>query len=879
MSNGNTKYGDGALNNNINGSDNSAFGICSSRDTNSSWNTSVGAYANMSNVGGISNVAVGTNSLLLNSQGSYNTAIGTATLLKNLSNSNTAIGSNTMENNETGDENIAIGVQSGYANTTGGKNTFIGTYAGISNINGNENVFLGFNSGLNTLNTSNTSQSGNTFLGANTKNTGQNYATVVGYGSEALISDGITLGRLNDSVLIPGKGYINNNDPANEIVTRQYVDTYVTTGINFTKPCACATTDNVNLGDYQDSFIDDVPIATLDASRVLVKCQYSSVPSGWQVNDSTLDASNGIYIFHYNAPPGNSYFTRDASDCEIGDNVSGQSLFVRNGTYNGKYLFRQDVSDAIVGTNSLQYIQVYQIEFELGDGLEYISNTLNVKPNLTDKYEQPFLTNVEFLGDVSVNGHFHVESGIDCCGNVVIADYTGEEAITELLVMAQKNTKNRLGFSLNPGNGSYNRLTQSGDNIMISGDVTGGNPLVIGCWTSNQLNCGIRFTPTNVVLGCGGSDPTPTNRITLNSSNISMSGRLDLSGNLKLTSSDQLNRQIYSSYYNVTSKTDNTDGTVIYQDVSACVFDNNKTSGSHSFAANNSSDVKRTCLNINYDNTSFYNTTIITPNYTTANVTSFRLTDVSGVELRNRLFYQNTCDSNNGFNGLVENGDMFMGFGRGSPNTGSLVIGGHTINSTTDFGVRFDTPNSTIKFASQQMQIYSNIKIYGSANGLSFPDNSLQTNAFTSDLYTKLNGIGMTYGLLLIESPLISGTFYNCGGISGGIYGGISLNPGTYILTINAALLVVATTTVGQILIGPSTNPTELVIETGLNLNIDNKNGATFNPNTQFILPTTAIVSPSITTTYYCLVQASFGTALALKFISINSRFYAVKIA
>lgn len=85
----------------------------------------------------------------------------------------------------------------------------------------------------------------------------------------------------------------------------------------------------------------------------------------------------------------------------------------------------------------------------------------------------------------------------------------------------------------------------------------------------------------------------------------------------------------------------------------------------------------------------------------------------------NRIFYQLNCDSLNMHNKLIQNGDMFMGFNQGAvgDNLGSLVIGSSTGNLYTEgFGVRFDTPNKTIKFASQKMQINSDVSLNGYLN-------------------------------------------------------------------------------------------------------------------------------------------------------------------
>lgn len=155
-------------------------------------------------------------------------------------------------------------------------------------------------------------------------------------------------------------------------------------------------------------------------------------------------------------------------------------------------------------------------------------------------------------------------------------------------------------------------------------------------------------------------------------------------------------------------------------------------------------------------------------------------------------------------------------------------------------------------------------------NIIEYPDGSIQNTAYTNAKDTKLTAIGTTYTGTLTTATLTTGAFYNCGSIS--------LNAGTYILTINATFLVITgSTTIGQILTSHSTSSTGL--SANANLNIDNKNGATYAVGVQFILPTTAIVSPTTTTTYYCLVQASFGTASRLQFNSTNSRFSAVKIA
>ena len=169
MSTGNTKYGDGALNNNTTiAGINSAFGINTLRDNTNKWNTLVGAYAGLVN-NGQSNTGIGANALLKNTSGNYNTALGTAAICFNIDgSSNTAVGSNAMADptNTTGSENTALGTQAGYTNS------------------GNKNTFLGANteSDLNTRSNS----------------------TAIGYGAQITASNQISIGTRSETMYIQG---------------------------------------------------------------------------------------------------------------------------------------------------------------------------------------------------------------------------------------------------------------------------------------------------------------------------------------------------------------------------------------------------------------------------------------------------------------------------------------------------------------------------------------------------------------------------------------------------------------------------------------------------------------------------------------------------
>jgi hypothetical protein len=447
MSVGNTRYGDGALQKNINGSNNTAFGICSSRDTDVSWNTSVGAYANMSNVSGISNVVVGTNAHLLNVSGSYNTALGTASLLNNKANSNTAVGSNAMEKNTSGKENVSVGVQSGYENTNGEKNVFLGSYAGFKNFDGSENIFLGNNSGNNPA--SNFSiGSKNSFLGANTgvANTNKKYnnSTAIGHGSIIDASNQIMMGTTNENVIIPGNAYLTNLTPTyNEqsIVSKKYVDLYVSGGIQITKPCRCATTEPIDL-NAPPIKIDGIDIDQyFDASRVLVRCQDALHQTNWNYNDSTSSVNNGIYVYIFNI----NQFQR-ASDC-AGNNVKGQSTLIVGGDLNKSNIFVQTNYDsttntAMAGTYPLEYIQFVKIQFSIGNGLEITGDTLQVKPNITNSAGNPYLTDIGILGKLSVGSDASFNSRVDISGKLNVgsdASFNSNVDISGNLYMTGNN--------------------------------------------------------------------------------------------------------------------------------------------------------------------------------------------------------------------------------------------------------------------------------------------------------------------------------------------------------------------------------------------------------------------------------------------------------
>lgn len=139
---GNTRYGESALANNV-----------------SRYGTATGYLALSQNTDGSANTATGAFALTANSSGRFNTATGAGALENNLTGSvNTATGVNALLNNTDGYANTATGVSALRSNTTGWQNTATGVSALRSNTEGIDNVAYGAQSlGANTTGLNNTS--------------------------------------------------------------------------------------------------------------------------------------------------------------------------------------------------------------------------------------------------------------------------------------------------------------------------------------------------------------------------------------------------------------------------------------------------------------------------------------------------------------------------------------------------------------------------------------------------------------------------------------------------------------------------------------------------------------------------------------------------
>jgi hypothetical protein len=152
----NTAYGDGALLENNQGSNNSAFGyVALRRNIFGRQNTAIGALTLNHNDLGHANTATGFQALRVNGDGSRNTAIGQSAL----------------ENNERGHDNTATGIAALYRNTFGQRNTAIGSFSLDQNTTGSFNVALGAGAGSGVIKANDVICIGRGVAGADVSNT------------------------------------------------------------------------------------------------------------------------------------------------------------------------------------------------------------------------------------------------------------------------------------------------------------------------------------------------------------------------------------------------------------------------------------------------------------------------------------------------------------------------------------------------------------------------------------------------------------------------------------------------------------------------------------------------------------------------------------
>ena len=169
--------------------------------------------------------------------------------------------------------------------------------------------------------------------------------------------------------------------------------------------------------------------------------------------------------------------------------------------------------------------------------------------------------------------------------------------------------------------------------------------------------------------------------------------------------------------------------------------------------------------------------------------------------------------------------------------------------------------------------VRGNLSLPVASTGITFPDSTVQNTAYTNAKDTTLTSLssnlgGITNANLTPNYVLVTATLYNAGSIV--------LLPGTYIITVNGCVNLNGNTIVGSIATSYSNSPSSLSQTT--NLAIIHAGNIAYGAGNQWILATTGIVSHSVTTEYYLVISANFGTATRANFIGTNSCLKAVRI-
>lgn len=199
-------------------------------------NTFAGIDAGLANTTGIINSFFGRSAGASNTEGDHNSFFGAFVGVSNTTGDfNSFFGVNAGSSNTTGNLNSIFGQDAGWVNTTGFNNSFFGGDAGFSNRTGFDNSFFGQGAGG-----SNTTGTNNTIIGENADVGSGTLTFATAIGSRAIVSNSnsVVLGRINDTVRIPGNLIVSGTvskgggsfkidhplDPANKTLSHSFVE-------------------------------------------------------------------------------------------------------------------------------------------------------------------------------------------------------------------------------------------------------------------------------------------------------------------------------------------------------------------------------------------------------------------------------------------------------------------------------------------------------------------------------------------------------------------------------------------------------------------------------------------------------------------------------
>jgi hypothetical protein len=157
-----------------------------------------------------------------------------------------------------------------------------------------------------------------------------------------------------------GSGNLRAGTPSasNDVATKNYVDSAVSSDIYWKEPVRVASTANIDLSSAPAA-IDGVTLSTDD--RILVK-------------DQSTASQNGLYQF-----AGSGSAMSRTSDCDSAAEINGAAVFVKEGTTNADQGFVQTSEVVSLGSDSVSFVQFTGLgQITAGNGLDKSGNTLSV---------------------------------------------------------------------------------------------------------------------------------------------------------------------------------------------------------------------------------------------------------------------------------------------------------------------------------------------------------------------------------------------------------------------------------------------------------------------------------------------------------------------
>ena len=169
--------------------------------------------------------------------------------------------------------------------------------------------------------------------------------------------------------------------PNNSVVPKSYVDT-IGSGLRPSETSVCATTASIGgAGDVVPSGIP--PAADTDGYQVqagdyvLVICQNAGNNGNLPAPAPSSAVNNGAWIVSAGA-----WSRPTLGTFSPGTDAEGGFSYIQNGTRYENYALVQINEPAMIGTEPLQFTILYQVKFEIGQGLNVDDNLLTVNPTL-----------------------------------------------------------------------------------------------------------------------------------------------------------------------------------------------------------------------------------------------------------------------------------------------------------------------------------------------------------------------------------------------------------------------------------------------------------------------------------------------------------------